>query len=470
MVETARKSLAEPNQYALTGNDGRSYGGFVMFSTYLLLHPALKPVEKHILQYMIYQAESYADLQACKPVLCKADQQQIIHETRNSRATTQRALKRAEGFGLVRRVGTHKQALYELQPGPWPLLGDAPEKGRRWQDWALRVADVVGSWVDRFFGQAVTVEAVEEFAREESNVSSFVPQPKKKRSHAHHSDAEPQNEAHEDGHHCDAYGNSIPSDEQGIPAPRKNRVQDGDFAAQPRARAGARGDSYSISIVGTPRARPAGSLSLAGADSQQAQPPRAAPGEIQPDGSAGSVSPASPGAYTVYTPKSEKLRQDVAAASRPREKKVHWRSEFKHTYRSRLRDEYDVEFSRWTPKMERQISQIHRDFDGDFLVRAANWLFDNWRLLKRTETGLYDSDAYPPFRVLVSYSMVKKYEPYITGKETLKPARRKGVGDMDDKRNWFAHTQKQLEDPNAFQMSEEDALAFFEKALEERET
>lgn len=125
-------------------------------------------------------------------------------------------------------------------------------------------------------------------------------------------------------------------------------------------------------------------------------------------------------------------------------------------------------FSRWTPKREKQITNIARDFDGELLVKMVDWLFDNWHYLQRAETGLYDSDAYPPFRVLVSYEMVAKYEPFVNGEKSLKPIRRKGVGDMNDKRNWFAHTQKQLEDPNAFDLSEDEAMEFYEKALEER--
>ena len=109
----------------------------------------------------------------------------------------------------------------------------------------------------------------------------------------------------------------------------------------------------------------------------------------------------------------EAVRKIMAeAAERKPKRGQNLRSRYKTVIRERLSEVgIEVTAGYFTAAREKQINNINRHHDMEFLIKAVHWLFDNWAEIK--QSGLFADMVQPTFGVLVSQATLERYQTYI---------------------------------------------------------
>lgn len=122
-----------------------------------------------------------------------------------------------------------------------------------------------------------------------------------------------------------------------------------------------------------------------------------------------------------------KAVKDILAASAGRQPKrdQNKRSAYKTLIRERMSEMgVEVNAGYFTAAREKQINNILRQYDWDFLMRSVDWIYDNWYEIKRS--GMYRTASYPTFGILVSAATLEHYYHYIRDGVPLEQVRQQG--------------------------------------------
>jgi len=134
----------------------------------------------------------------------------------------------------------------------------------------------------------------------------------------------------------------------------------------------------------------------------------------------------------------ESVRKILAeAATRKPKRSQNLRSRYKTVIRERLSEVgIEVNPGYFTAAREKQINNINRHYDMEFLIKAVHWIFDNWVEIKRA--GLFTDMAQPTFGVLVSQATLERYQTYIRDGTSLAELEHTGYSQSSDDEQYEA--------------------------------
>ena len=414
-----RLNHESPERFALTGNDANTVGGFATLSGYLLCHPLLTPNDKLILQYLIYRAESYQELAACRTVASRASRDDVARDLNLGLSTVKRVLPRLEAFGLIERDRTSRTHAFLLLPGPWPRLGDRPERGMRWREFYL------------MGGLQRTMQA---FLHSERGLgmSEFLGKRRKAKRTSEDPDMgqnEPYDENNGGSHHgsdwtisqCNMVQNEPPksSMHRGMEETHTASSTQENDASLARARGLSiyKGSVSEIQRTSSEAVEPAGSTR-----ETFGTPPAGPPGEEPGDGQGqdqGQNQGHNPGPSVGVTvvshrnPELEKVEKEVKSRT-PRKASLPV-SRFCTVYRRRADEEYDWIIGPFDPKQRAQVTQAMKRYGGDRIMALLEWGFDHWEEIKRGN-DLFRKYDQPPLALFTSYALIDTYLPYAQGR------------------------------------------------------
>jgi hypothetical protein len=443
LAEAHRRNLTDPTRFAITGNDQHSDGGFVMLSSYLLTHPALSPQDLRVLQYLIYRAESYEALANCRVIASSASAEELTRELHLDDKTSRKSLQRLEAYGLIGRDRSSKRHTFLLLPGPWPLLGDRPQRGQRWQDFFIfgDLAKQVTAYLAERGG------AMGEFLKVKKGSQKI--------------DSEQGKNSREDTGTFENQGNFYPpissvntdvhklhntSSTQNtrtasrVRAVSNKEIRDIDSPESGRTPCGA-APRHDVDPGELPQAVPPDTT---GQDRGQRQDPRAG-AVVGNGGTFSSKLPTQPASAA-------KVIEEHAGRTPVRPQNPV--SFFRSRYRQRVETDYDILLARFTAKQTRQVSQAVNRYGAERTLAALEWVFDNWTAIKAQDGKIYAGDKFPPLRALTAANLMDRYMPYIDAGE------RYGTSSSDDSRYiWEGWVKKSIaDDPEADSEASIEAL------------
>jgi DNA-binding MarR family transcriptional regulator len=403
----ARGRTHESAHFSLTGNDRRSHGGFSIFSAYLLTHPLLSTTEKVVLQYLVYRAESYEALAQCRTAASLAGLDELAAYLHLDRKTVRSAVGRLEELGLIARDRSRRQHVFLLLPGPWPHLGDRPERGFQWRDVHFHgdLSSFARSTMSGREGGAMFLnrpkkgqkKVSEEIDSEQGNSSL---------STQHRGNFDPPiSSVHED---VNTTHNTPQTENTRFPSRAR-----GSYNIDSTACCFAESGQPAFGVLTRHGERPAGS--------PQDEPPQAEAEDLR-------------GVYPTFSSKPAVVGVIQEHAHRTPSRDHNPVSRFKTRYRQRVEDDFDISVARFTAGQTKQVKQTIERYGAERTLAALNWIFDNWPALKRQDGKIYAADKYPPLRALTAANLMDRYMPYVDAGEAY--------ATHDDRYHWEGWTER----------------------------
>lgn len=88
-------------------------------------------------------------------------------------------------------------------------------------------------------------------------------------------------------------------------------------------------------------------------------------------------------------------------------------------YRELVEEHFDIILPTFGAGQKAQVKNVVKRYGAETMLKAVDWLFDNWTTLKRNEPKFYGGDKFPPLRALTSYNLMDGYLPYVEKGESL---------------------------------------------------
>jgi DNA-binding MarR family transcriptional regulator len=391
---------------------------FTRMNTYLRRHPVLSQTEREVLDVLVEYAVEYADLDGGGKALLqrRVSPTLIADELLMSRGTIERALSNLETFGLVETKPDPKDRRryrYWLCSGPWPKLGDYPEKmlawkdqprgrqmAREWRDLVLSgaaEANTLEVLVDFLMRHGVfmmtTVPVLRGFRDDGGDAEVYLDRPKSKKHDASDGDRPDEVYGASDGY--------LPEAEEEPSTSRKpeNTLLHGEILDRPRARA-----------VGT-------SKKEEGRLEQSALPPVAGAPQVAPSGGGSRLSEVVAGARA-WTPQRDRNPVSVVLTA----------------YRVAVNGQFGVELPPSRKKDRAEVKRSIDNFGVESVLDTIDWVFDNWAHYQRVFKLAH---SYPPRFLFTGQGWMEHLTVQAQRKEL--PGPKKAL-------NWNQHTNEQYQE------------------------
>lgn len=463
-LDTVLSGEHEP--FAVNGRCGKPAQGFITVSKYLWTHPLLTMADVGILGIISSGIPFSAPCDE-GPQLSTTTLQDIRMQLGLGRTTVYQRLNYLVELGLVIRDDQRGQKDIKLwlTPGPWPMLGDTP--GHPWRLVTNQASLAAKRWLSLAKEHGPSITTMDRLVKELPMLNA----PKKvkpERESLLDAPTKNNNNAGEPPQVTDdVFGNRTPEvlnvfekrtnvgggsnvDVFGNRTPEVVNV----FRNQTPGATNATVDNFSSSTGETPSPTQKTCLPASGArapyiyidsglqekntrlniasltagDTEQAGATPGKPTGCVSKKIKGSVYPipvVSENIGAARRDSSRKIRHDTiakAALSTPPPKtrrRPNTTKQFEYKYRAKVEEMTDIVLPDFLVSERSQVKQSIKRYGAETMLKALDWVFDNWTTLQSRNHKLYSADKFPPLKSLTAARLLNPILPYVQKGEPM---------------------------------------------------